>query len=305
MGKRKLNGATFYQCDWTGFPMKAAHCYMPTWPNDTKLAKKGSYCTWEAVAAHASELLRGEKISQSEYDRVIEHIAHVTGTHVEDAPHYDELAHIKGKLDVRDFHKVCSKHVGPITGVKIAPTGDIFEVVLTPTDGAFDFEHYVHKPYNLLMGLSTFHSMRKKGASRNTERDLGVWYFATKELPPNPTASGLFKMQLYGDVLLVQQSREASFLPRERFVSFSRQQFDELFTKRKRQKVDPPSLTPDAYADLKAEMQESLNSFEQKVSEKAAPPRQMATAQTMGPTSGRTLAAKLEERGVPRPVPVS
>ena len=37
MGKRKLNSTTFFQCDWTGFPMKSAHCYWPSWSQTGKL----------------------------------------------------------------------------------------------------------------------------------------------------------------------------------------------------------------------------------------------------------------------------
>jgi hypothetical protein len=42
MGKRKLHGITYYQCDWSGLPMRATNCYMPTWSGH-KLVKHGSY----------------------------------------------------------------------------------------------------------------------------------------------------------------------------------------------------------------------------------------------------------------------
>ena len=48
-----------------------------------------------------------------------------------------------------------------------------------------------------------------------------MWYYPGRvDLPPNPTASALFKLQLFGDVLIVQQSRENSFLPRTRCIPF-------------------------------------------------------------------------------------
>ena len=89
------------------------------------------------------------------------------------------------------------------------------------------------------------------------------------------------------------------------FTSFTKQQFDEQFTKRRRTKTaDIPSLTPDAYAEVKATMQDQLNQFEQKVSEKAAPPKETSMAVSMAPTNGKTLAAKLASRGVVIPAKV-
>ena len=55
MGKRKQHGITYYQCDWTGLPMRSTNCYMPTWNGD-KLVKHGSYAYWECVVAHVHEL---------------------------------------------------------------------------------------------------------------------------------------------------------------------------------------------------------------------------------------------------------
>ena len=51
MGKRKISGHTYYQCDFTGFPMKNTNCYLPSWTADGKLQKKGSFCNWESVIA--------------------------------------------------------------------------------------------------------------------------------------------------------------------------------------------------------------------------------------------------------------
>ena len=303
MGKRKLHFSTFYQCEWTGFCMKSAHCYMPSCSPNGKLIKKGSYCNWEAVVAHAAWLLNNNVqgnpgLTPDEHVKILEHIEFITGTHPSPAPHYEELLHTKGRLDANAFHNACVKEAGPITGVKITPTGEIFETILTPDDeGKFDFNFYMHKPYNHLMTLSTFHSMRKKGALKGTDRDLSVWYYATKDLPHNQTASNLFKMQLYGDVLLVQQSREASFLPRERYISFNKGQFDEQFQKRKRNRQsEPPSLSPEAYAELKSEMQCNLNAIELNASASAVKPQEMSKALNVAPMHGKTMAQKIRER---------
>lgn len=302
MGKRKLNDTSFYQCEWTGFPMKSAHCYMPSWSPTGKLMKKGSYCNWESVIAHGNWLLNHSEIHEHEHQKISEHVEFVTGVNVSSAPHFNELSHTKGDLDVHAFHAACAMQTGPITAVKISPNGEIFELLLSPVEGKFDFNSYMHKPYNHLMVLSTFHSMRKKGTNKNTDRDLTVWYYPTRDLTHNPTASNLFKMQLYGDILLVQQSREACFLPRERFVSFNKAQFEEQFTKKRRKATaEPPSLSREAYDTLKEQMQATLNSYEQRMSSTAVDPKTMSNTQTMVQTSGRKLAEKLKERGVVAP----
>ena len=51
MGKRKMHGLSYYQCDWTGFPMRNSNCYLPDY-RDGVLQKRGHYCNWEAVQAH-------------------------------------------------------------------------------------------------------------------------------------------------------------------------------------------------------------------------------------------------------------
>ena len=56
MGKRKLHAETYFQCDWTGLPMRYTNCYMPSWNESGKLMKHGSYACWEAVVAHAEEI---------------------------------------------------------------------------------------------------------------------------------------------------------------------------------------------------------------------------------------------------------
>ena len=159
------------------------------------------------------------------------------------------------------------------------PEGEIFEVILDPQEGEFHFDTYMHRPYSTAsQAPATFHTTRKKGFKAH-ERDLSVWYFPDKSLPHNPTATNLFKMQLYGDVLMVQQSREQSFIPRERYVSFTKQCYDEHFAKkRRRSQSDTPSLTPTAYAELKQTMQNSLNEFEHNVSKDAVKPREVVMA---------------------------
>jgi hypothetical protein len=279
--------------------MKQAHCYWPSWSTNGKLLKKGSYCNWESVVAHAAYQLQKGLVSQSEHDKIIEHVEQIAGTVVEKAPHYEELSHTRGTMTASVFHEACVFQKHPITGVKISSDGDVFEVILHPDTtshhtGRFIFAHYLHKPYSYHGAPSTFHSMRKKTA-KSSERDLSVWYYPVKDLPHNAYASNLFKMQLYGDVLLVQQSREQCFLPRDRFISFTKAHFDEQFCKkRKRQDVQCMSFT--GYAEVKERMQSALNEFEANAAKTAVPPRELASAQSVVPIDGRSLAKKVKTR---------
>ena len=120
-----------------------------------------------------------------------------------------------------------------------------------------------------------------------------TWYYGVRDLPHNSLASNLFKMQLYGDVLLVQQSREQSFYPRERYIPFTRAHFDEQFSK-KRKKPEVPCMSVTGYAEVKSQMQQELNQFEAKVAEQALPPSQLAKVERSVPTDGRALAKKLK-----------
>lgn len=297
MGKRKLNGTSFWQCEWTGFPMRASHCFWPTWSATGKLVKKGCYCNWESVVAHAQHLLEKKEITPDEHLAVIDYVSGLVGGHVSPAPHYDELAHTKGRMGAYEFHAACALQRDPINAVKISPSGDVFELLVHPSPTGFIFADYLHKPFAYHGPPSTFHSMRKKGV-KGSDRDLSVWYYNTRELPHNPTASNLFKMQLYGDVLLVQQTREQSFIPRERFVSFTKQQFDEQFCK-KRKRADMQCMTGAQYEDVKEKMQAALNAYEQAAAVSAAPPSELAKSVAPVSTDGKSLAKQVRARHLP------
>lgn len=296
MGKRKLHDTTFFQCDWTGFPMRAAHAYMPDWSNG-KLVKKGSYCNWESVVAHAQVSCSGGEQLQ----KVLNYAEAMCGVVVQPAPHYNELKHTKGTLTMDAFHKICAEQANPITAVKISPDGNIFEVIVTPTNGSFDFTQYLHKPYTPV-DVATFHSMRRKGA-KLTDRDLCVFYYPSKSLPPNAIASNAFKMQLHGDILLVHQSNEDSALPRERYVPFTRAMYDDLFVK-KRKRTEQPCMTEDQYKQVKQTMEAQFTAIEQKVACDATMPAEQMKVHRL-PTKGNSLAACLKERQMDLPPPLA
>ena len=91
MGKRKLHDRTYYQCDWTALPMDSPACYMPSF-DGKKLKKRGNYCNWESVVAHANHLHEVDKtLEADEYEAVVEHVYELTGTNI----------------DPRDYHYAC------------------------------------------------------------------------------------------------------------------------------------------------------------------------------------------------------
>ena len=295
MGKRKLHTTAFYQCDWTGFPMHSSQCYMPVWSPGGKLLKKGCYCNWEAVVAHTKWQLERDEITPEEQQKVIEHIHGITGAEVKCAPHFDELLHTKGEMDLVEFHATCTKPHTDVTVVKIAMDGSLSEHITT---GGSDLELLAERPRNFVGGMSVFHSTRKKGT-----RDLCVYYYPNSThsgLANNTLASSIFKMQLQGDVILVQRSREWAYsIPRERKVTFTLEDYENQFNQnRKRRKTTSSSetLAPNEYGKLKEQMQNTLNAFEEEVSKAAKAPMALSTVKKSPKTDGHKLAQKYLER---------
>ena len=290
MGKRKLNGTYFHQCDWTGYALKQPYAYMPQWSGDGKLMKRGSYCNWESVVAHAKWLTAQAEMTDHMLEQVRQHVNSVVGCIVEPAPHYDELAHVKGSMTADDFHAACCKNTPlPVVGVVIKPCGTaICEVQITgkPEDYLRDYEGWE--------AWSKFASTRKK-----TKSELTVFYNAASKghYPLNPLASNLFKMQLYGDVLLLNQSREQCFKPRERYTSFTEANFEEQFHKGKRKRAEP-SMAPEEYATVKKQMQDSMDHFESQASKTAETPMQTSKVKSVKPTSGLAKKVRIRTAGM-------
>ena len=78
MGKRKMHGQSIYVCDWTGYPMRNSNCYMPYWQSG-KLLKKGNYCNWESVLAHAEHNRFEGSIDLEEHCKITQHIKEIIG----------------------------------------------------------------------------------------------------------------------------------------------------------------------------------------------------------------------------------
>lgn len=280
--------------------MRSTNCYMPTWQGE-KLVKRGSYCNWESVLAHAHHMYDVDKsLEREELDRVMEYLVNIMGTLPDHSEyHFSFLDHFKGNLSVDQYHNACCKTTEEVTAVKINPTGDVFDIIMDPHVGKFDFDNYITRPY-MLHGpehkIAQFQSTRK--AKIPKDRELTVFYWPFKNgLPLNTIASNIFKMQIYGDVLLVQQTKESAFRPRERYTNFTKQQFDELFTKKKRKTVEANALTPTEFQAVKSQMQSSLDGCEVQISSSAQIPQDLARGAAMPSPSGKELKEVAEFLG--------
>ena len=311
MGKRKLHGQFYYQCDWTGFPMQSANCFMPSWTNENKMIKKGSYCNWESVLAHAQHLFDANELEASDFAQVTHYVKCQMGdiVHSTTAPHFTDCEHIKHEgsqnLNAQQYHRACCYQTDEIFAVKIDEAGQPFEVLLDPNDGVFNIAKHIKSPGGWDTPPSMFQSYRK---GKHKEKELCVFYYPStgrasgNGLEFNSLASSLFKMQIYGQVLLLQCTKEASFLPRERFVNYTLSEFQDNFVrKRKRAAQEPQSFGTVEYGEIKAEMQASLSDYERQASLAAKAPEAVAKAMKMPATSGRELARlvkqqRLEER---------
>ena len=299
MGKRKLHGIVFYQCDYTGFPMRYSNCYMPSWdPKTGKLVKKGSYCNWESVLAHVNMLSGDVSITcvEQEREKIRQHIAGITGIDhkcMVPAPAVSELYHMSGnttRLSPDDYHNMCTYVHDPIKGVKITTEGEIIDIVITPTSGVLRFADYLH-PSSYDGEPQKFRSIRKK-ITNQTAKDLTVIYCPCRDLPANTVASNVFKMQLHGDVIMVQTSKEQSFLPRERFVSYTRQEFcDQFMKKRKRNTVETPAMEIEEYNKAKRQMQEQFTAFEAHGSKDAKEPKQFGSTMRVKQSKSNSFRA--------------
>ena len=288
--------------------MKSGNCYMPSWPNG-KLVKRGHYCNWESVLAHVYHMHDTEKsIETEQLDAVVAHVTELIGpldaycTTLQQN-HYSQLEHFTSEptdpcfsdrgseWTSEQYHDYSSRQYDPINAVKISATGDVFDIHLTPKEGRFKFEQYLSLPY---MYGDAYHKAASLTASRRglpKDRELTAFYWPAKNgLEKNLVASGIFKFEIHGDVLLVLQTKEASFRPRERFVAFTKQQFDELFTPSQRKKQKAKGLTVEEFAVVREGMQEFLNVFEAGVSASAERPQDLGRGAVMPPSSGAELA---------------
>lgn len=125
MGKRKIHGITYYQCDYTGFPMRTSYCYAPTWKEDGRMVKQGSYCCWEAVLAATTDSPQAARIKA--------YIEELVGCELTPAPPHSELAWLSesGRISTIDqFLGACENPFKPVHVVEVDVDGRLTHAVL-------------------------------------------------------------------------------------------------------------------------------------------------------------------------------
>jgi hypothetical protein len=244
------------------------------------------------------------ELTKDNLTQIREHVNDLVGCVVQPAPHWTDLAwfaHERGDtIDSPEaFLKVCCNNEDTVTAVSLHSDGYTSQVVCTKEDFNSKFTSILTRPLNLLGPVHeprSFQTVRKKNKT-NASHDLTVFYWPFKNgLPFNQTASNMFKMQIYGDVLLVQQSTESCFLPRERYINYPLETFQEQFAKVKRKEA-PPTLTTEDYAIAKAQMASELQLVEQLASSSASVPGALAKAAVIPPPLGKELVDLLAAKG--------
>ena len=277
MGKRKLHGTTYYQCDWSGIPLASGFCHMPSWL-DGKLHKKGNYCNWESVLAHASFLHNQKEIDDATVQKVYAYVTAQTGGVTPNlAPSFTELEHFKADgMNIDTYHSICCFQHAPICAVKIPEEGNPFEILLEPTNGSIDFSTYLKKPP--LACRDTMPSMFSSYRKQKKDTEICIYSYPGRNgFLLNTLASNLFKVQIYGEVIITQVTKEQSFRARERYVAFTLPAFEETF-QRKRKRSDS------------AEAGAEIRKFEKRATASALKPGDFAKSVKLPPADGKAIA---------------
>jgi hypothetical protein len=270
--------------------MRNSNCWMPAWTEDGKLVKKGSYCNWESVLAHAKHTP-----SEASLERIVEYIRSQTGDCIlNEAPCFLDMEHFKGNessksLSAQEYHRECCYQSDEVYGVKIQEDGHYDELLMDTRNGKLDYAEHLKRPFCYPDVLPSCFQSYQKGGKR--EKELCVFYYPGKNgLALNALASQLFKMQIHGEVLLVQCTKEASFMPRERFVHYMLTDFNDNYMRKRKRHQEEASVSPEEYTTLKAEMQASLSDYEKQASASAVPPPECVKLRKAGPIHGKKLA---------------
>ena len=306
MGKRKLHESTYFQCDWTGLPMRTSLCYMPSFKADSKISKQGSYICWEAVIAHATEQRDSGGITDADFLRIQNHVNEVVGCNVGSAPDWRKLEWFsKGKDDepvfgLLQFLAKCEDVDDTQKSVVVMhANGEVGELLTSTDDQRLNFKSvfnaYVARVSDGLCtcDVQSFVSMRKKVK----DREVVVFHVADTTLPYNEKASNAFKIELHGDVLVTQRTKEVCYWDRIRYTDYTLVKFNE---KRKREEPRVTGLTPVEYAQSRKEMEGELSAFEGVASSLSALPEDLARASVIVPPDALELSELLDPTGEKR-----
>eukprot|EP00965_Chrysotila_dentata_P078724 2595042-Pleurochrysis_carterae.AAC.5 len=307
MGKRQLHGGVHYQCDWSGFAIPKVQCYLPTWRGD-RLIKRGVYCNWESVVAHAYHIAEhgDPALPAFNLQRTLQYIKDVLHTLPNTAPHYTSLKHFTNGTDTYDYHsylKHCERYTEPLVVIKCTPgSQQPTEIEIPPDDGGFDFaqhinlKSYLHPNHSLSSALTPVIEPVNIKAKLGKDKCVLLARYHTYDTGPyaanavNALASQLTKTKVFGEALVLLAVNEACVHTRTRYVNLTKQDFMQNFQrKRKRGASELHSLCSKDYNELKSQMQLSLDGVEGQISLDAQQPHELAHAAVRPPMTGKEL----------------
>ena len=262
MGKRKMQALAYYQCDYTGFPMRNSNCYIPVW-KEGRMTKHGSYCCWEAVLSATAASPQSKEIKA--------YIEELVGCELIPAPSHSELAWFNetGPITTIDqFLGACEVPLKPVQVVEVGVDGRLTHAVLARRA----WMGFAHR----------FTTTRKKGKEKVFEVCFGG------EGQPNTIATQYFKQALCGPIYVALKSNELAIQERTRYLDLSLEIFSSVFQPRKRK--ESAGLEKKEYESVKGEMLKELMQVEASASASALPPSQLAKAAAMPCALGEEIA---------------
>lgn len=214
MGKRKHLQSQLTLCDYTSYPISQTQPkrYLPIVKNE-KVIKCGSYITWEAAASHAAYMKSQNQmpacVDKWQPQKSMELLNEAAGRQVLAGPDYTQLNHFKENGDsLSDYLCQCDRTRGPLKVVSILTVQDTCmaqQYILSPEKNG-DFStaistFFQNQPYNVIKPTKKI-----KGLPKNKE--LTVLTLVDNQEPLNKKAKQLFRMNLFGPILLVCIDKE-------------------------------------------------------------------------------------------------
>ena len=285
MGKRKLLRRSFYQCDWTGLPMQSSNCYMPTWVKG-KASRRGSYCNWESVLAHAADLHGSASEAYACVSKHVEALAGPIGT----APPVDTLVHFGGTQTAEQYHEACCRARNSLPAVKLLANGTATEVELKVFDGVPQLAEHLDMAEH-----TTWHSA---AVVQKCRKNAPTAFYNPEATCTNVAATRVCKTPIVGDALLLRCTAETCYMPRECFLPYTLSMHSASCNNKRH---NPVALTPAEYQQLKQGLQSSLSTCEQAFSAGAVRPRDLALALPMPLPTGKELVEAARQMGHSKP----
>lgn len=293
MGKRKHLEESYSQCDYTCYPLDVEEVkrYLPLWKNG-KVVKTGTYLTWEAVVSHTLYMkarnIKPSAMGDHQWDpeKSLQLVHEAAGRGVLPGPDYSELTQFKEKgLNYGSYIHECEKRRTPICTIAINIMGETctanHHLLVPDTEGSYKSaaaSFFTGKPYNIIKPTKKIKGLPKF-------KELVVMTLVDNDQPLNKKAKQLFRMNLYGPVLIACNNREENGL-----LEFTMEQYKHAFDlnptapKKKIVEADPMGLNEykEVAKDLKRQLDDVADPSKNKCLKVAPPALQRSQAIGVG-----------------------